>query len=290
MKRSARSSHCRGAALLLVLATLVLTTVSCAIAARSAATLTATRQADHAARIADELLRSADAPIQHWLAESAPTAALPPEVDEPRLDVLHDVIPLGAFDAEITITAFDQLGMVPWSLLDSASPITSALPPELARLDLDAESTDAPFGLDAIERGVLAYEWRIFPTSDENDQPAIGALIATHNTSGGGGGSGGGSGGGGGGVNVNTAPRKLLEVAMREAGRGGIEAILAARERGEAVSFAARSSRSSQQSIAIVSRSDTWSFRIDIRVGPVMRSWWCVYQSNECVQRLVIPE
>jgi len=191
--------------------------------------------------------------------------------------VLRDAIPLGEFDAEITITAFDQLGMVPYELVDTASTFNSLLPPEMTYLVPPPQSpSELPFGLDALARNEHKSGWAVYPQASRSDPPqALGAMLATHNP---------------GAVNVNTAPRGLLEAAMREAGRGGLEAILDARSRGEPASFAARSSRSSQQSIALTARSDVWSFRIDIRVGPIMRSWWCVDQSNECVQRLVIPE
>jgi hypothetical protein len=288
MKIPVHSSR-RGAALLLVLATLVLTTVSCTIAAQRAATLAMTRRADHASRVADDLMLAVDAPIQHWLATTPPTAVLPPEAAEPRVDVLDDVFALGEFDARITITAFDQLGMVPWQLLHTPSPLMSVLPAEVEQLIEHPASTDkAPWGLDMVALGAPTVDWQVYPAarSEDTSRSAIGALVATHNTSGG--------------INVNTAPRTLLEVAMREAGRGGIEAILESRSNGKAATFAARSSRSSQQSVSLTAMSDVWAFRIDIRVGPITRSWWCVYApgssrhssrgSFNCVQRLVIPE
>jgi len=287
----------RGAALLLVLAALILSTVSCAIAAHSAAALKATRRADQAARVADDLLIAVEAPIQHWLSTSAPAAVLPPVANEPRFDVLHDVVRVGAFDAEIIIAAFDQLGMVPWQLVNSASPIAAVLPPEVERVMPREMNSEVPVGLDAFVQADLAPGWRVYPLAERSnaDYYAIGALVATHNDSGGdsGGESGGESGsesGGRGRINVNTAPRKLLEAAMLDAGRGGIESMLDSRENGKAASFASHSSRHAQQSITLVSTSDVWSFRIDISVGPITRSWWCVYSSSQLVQRLVIPE
>jgi len=282
--------HCadstrRGAALLLVLATLVLSTVSCAIAAQSAAVLRATRRADSATRIADDLLRAAEAPIQHWLTSSAPSAVLPLDAEEPRFEVLRDSITLGEFEAELTITAFDQFGMVPWHLAGSASPLASFIPVEAVRLARRDEESELPLGLDVFKHQDLPVGWRVYPVAvmDADRHTAIGALVATHNDSGG-------DSGGRGRINVNTAPRKLLEAAMLDAGRGGIESMLDSRENGKAASFASHSSRHAQQSITLVSTSDVWSFRIDLRVGPVTRSWWCVYSSSELVQRLVIPE
>jgi hypothetical protein len=284
-----------------VLAALVLSSLACAIAADSSSTLIATRRMDRATRLADELLLSLDAPIQEWLRTVAPSAVLPPEAEEPRFAVLHDALALGEFDAVVTITAFDQCGMPPGGVAGSASQLAATLPPEVPpeveSLLAEIERSDEdPFGLDAIAIDKEQSGWRVYPVADESDplyfgdaphgprpsaqgprEPALGSIIATHNDPSR--------------INVNTAPRKLLEAAMREAGCGGIEAILEARARGEATSFASRASaRDTQQSITLVSRSDTWSFRIDIHIGPVTRSWWCVYQSSECVQRLVIPE
>ena len=97
--------------------------------------------------------------------------------------------------------------------------------------------------------------------------PAIGALVATH--------SGGASGGGGGGrINVNTAPPEVLRHALRAAGRGGLELVLAARAEGRSVPLGDLrvSSSSSRAAPQIVGSSSAWSFRIDVQVGPLRRS------------------
>lgn len=280
MKAPARPDR-RGAALLLVLAALVLSTVSCAIAARSASTLFAQRRSDRASRVADELLHALGAPIQHWIGTMAPTAVLPTDVEEPRLDVLRDSIRLGEFDAEITVVAFDQLGMVPLKLIDTTSPLTSTLPQSLSgvlKTAADLVSEDIQLGLDEFVRDKMDNGWRVYPsTSHKDSEQAIGALVATHSSD-------------AGAININTAPQHLLTAAMREAGRGGVESVLDARTRGIATTLASQPTQSLQRTAKIVTRSDLWSFRIDIRVGPVTRSWWCVYQANQCVQRLVIPE
>ena len=95
-------------------------------------------------------------------------------------------------------------------------------------------------------------------------EPALGACVATHNP---------------GSVNVNTAPMKLVDAALRQAGRGGIEQILQARTEGKQASVAdeGRGRRGSSR-LAILGTSTAWAFRIDGGVGPLTRSWWAVYE------------
>lgn len=102
--------------------------------------------------------------------------------------------------------------------------------------------------------------------------------------------------GGGGRINVNTAPREVVEQALRAAGRGGLELVLAARVEGRSVSLGDLrvSSSSSRAAPQIIGSSFAWSFRIDVQVGPLRRSWWAVYMKArstwECVQRLAIAQ
>jgi hypothetical protein len=98
-------------------------------------------------------------------------------------------------------------------------------------------------------------------------------------------------------ININTAPIELVEAALRLAGRGGLEQIVAARSEGRLTSGTAlaRVTKPGENAPRISATSTAWAFRIDIRVGPLRRSWWSVYvkqRSNrwECGQRLAIPE
>ena len=114
------------------------------------------------------------------------------------------------------------------------------------------------------------------------DTTFIGSSIATHNP---------------GLINVNTSPVNLVEAAMRTAGMGGLEQIIQARSQGKlanAPSPDPRTGNDEEMKVQLTSVSSVWSFRIDVEVGPLQRSWWAVYVRNgsqwECVQRLVIPE
>ncbi len=301
----------RGAALLIVLAALILTVTASASLAGLASTLKMQRTLDHAAIGADDLLRATEAPIIAWLESESAQVVLPPEVEAPRIDVLHDTWSDGKLQYELTVTAWDQYGMVPINLARSGSPLRQALPTVIRRaFDRVQTKPNEPPGLDLFRDtfGATDNEMRIFPRADSTepivfadalnstsredidprqppaqDQPtplAIGALVSTHS---------------GGRININTAPPELLEQAFRGAGRGGFDSVLAARAEGRSVSLGdLPTSSSSSTAPQIVGSSSAWSCRIDIRVGPLRRSWWAVYvksRSNwECVQRLAIAE
>ena len=114
---------------------------------------------------------------------------------------------------------------------------------------------------------------------------SLGACVATHNP---------------GLINVNTAPIDLVEAAMRSAGRGGLEAIIEARAAGKPASLASSPGddrRGSRSRLGLTTTSTVWAFRIDARVGPIVRSWWAVYERGgrgpkewRCVQRLAITD
>jgi hypothetical protein len=100
-------------------------------------------------------------------------------------------------------------------------------------------------------------------------------------------------------INVNTAPMPLVRVAMLSAGRGGVDAIARSRAAGRPFLTSSESDRRSGARdgipiVEIVSFSNCWAFRVDLRAGPLRRSWWSVYVQNgstwERVQRLAITE
>lgn len=313
----------RGAALLIVLAALILTVTASVNLARLASTTKMQRKLDRAAILADDLLRATEAPIIAWLESESAQVVLPPEVEAPRIGVLHDAWSDGKLPCEVDITAWDQCGMVPIQLARSGSPLRLALPADVRRaLDQVKIKPNEPPGLDLFLERVISSDGdiRVFPRSlhtqplvfkdpfapsaaqpsvdDDRSQadptatstvPAVGALVATH--------SGGASGGGGGGrINVNTAPPDVVKHALRAAGRGGLALVLAARAGGRSVPLGDLrvSSSSSRAAPQIVGSSVAWSFRINIRVGPLRRSWWAVYVKSrstwECVQRLAIAQ
>jgi hypothetical protein len=153
----------RGAALLIVLAMLMVSMTAATILLSTAADVHAHRRLARCESTASDLLDAADAPIQHWLEHESSTVILPPDVTVPEVPVLHD-----SWDDEddtgtiqMTITAFDQLGMVPMQTARSGSPRRLTLPTNvtsvLDRLELPPASDTTPLGLDLVEAfGVAA--------------------------------------------------------------------------------------------------------------------------------------
>jgi hypothetical protein len=305
-------SRGRGVALLVVLGTLVVVTASLAGFSRAAASARSGRARAVEGVACDALLRAAERPVQAWLLERSASAVLPPDVDAPALTVLHDLWTCGGIAIELRLVAFDQCGMLPVSASarSALGPVFGAdLAVALRRFNQDDA---APLGLDAFAEQLP--EWSVWPgepgpptaaipfggteataaTNPSGGSPALGALVASwapaahgSQTSAV--------------INVNTAPRPLVEAALRAAGRGGLEQVLRSRAvrrpfmPGRLVAASGEAERApGVPTPELVASSPCWAFRIDARAGAVRRSWWAVYvrgsSSWECVQRLVIPE
>lgn len=305
---------------MLVLATLVLVTSACVILARLGSTAALHTNAARAVALADDLLVPAEDVILDWLAAHSESVVLAPDATLPAVEVLHDAWCAHDLEVEMRITAWDQRGMVPIAVARTASPLRAAVPFEVLRV-IDSlapqESSDPSAGARGLDQ-LRADASRddgvpIFPIvaaqgepvrfgddmvdnsptaaadSARTDAAAVGALIATHPS-------------GHTAVNVNTAPLGLVEAALRVAGRGGIEQVIASREAGKLATITAITGRG-EESFGLLRSSDCWAFRVDINVrrrsghgvaGGVQRSWWTIFAKNraqwERVQRLVIRD
>ena len=300
---------CRGTALLIVLGTLLLT-ISAAVIAASAATTRQFRvRLDRDTQICEGLLHATHAPILHWLQEESYDIVLPLGTHDggvAGVAVLDDEMALDDAIIRVRITAWDECGKVGPGLLRSGSPFRSEVPTTVLRqLDDLGSNGRPPLGLDLFHPEPTD-ELRIFPTaggaeddpagplrrtsSSEKETPVLGTIIATHND-------------GPSRINLNTAPPRVIRQALRLAGRGGIEQIIAARSEGERIRLGAlpRDGEPGTRAPELVARSDAWSMRIDLEVNRVRRSWWVVYAQERsrhrtsdrdwrCVQRLAINE
>lgn len=312
-RRSIYPAH-RGVALLLVLAALVLAVTAAAGLMRSAATIQMRHQTHRRQIDADALLHAAEAPIQAWLSTRSSSVILPANATTPRVAVLDDQIIINDIVHELRITAWDQYGMTPVHLARSASPLRLALPETIAehldRLEprrwrkagldqcADADGDEAvlfPRASTAAAVHLFAEDFgaRVdspadlrFPISGDGD--ALGAYIATHNTT---------AAGAPATINVATAPMPLVEAALRVAGRGGIEHITSARQQGAPIAVEELATQDADASgrpskVRLVAQSSVWAMRIDCRVGAVRRSWWAVYTQSDsdwgCVQRVAV--
>lgn len=270
-------------ALILALATLVLVMTSVTLLARRAGTLQLQRDLDCAGAIADDVLQQTESPILAWL-ERASTLVLPPDCDEPRMPVLRHEWIGGGRTNQLVITAWDQNGLVPFALARRA-PLSSTQPTEVRKLlgrdTWDPDERDTPLGLDLFEtwgQGLGPY-----PLAGGSTQPVLGSYIAMYSSR-------------PWRLNVATAPLELVRQAMRMAGRGGWEAISEARRNGERPTVTAPPTGDTglEEGPTLVVESDAFTFRIDVRIGVLTRSWWWTYVKRgtsewRCIQRLGIP-
>lgn len=255
--------------------------------------------------------------LQRWLSGNSSSVVLSPDAIVPRMDVISEILSFDDQEVFICITAWDQCGMAPLQLLRNGSALRQELPETIlnavrrihvpneisAGLDLidgqDEEAEVFPrmraghweeYVTPATDNGVRESAQPLERDSSAHDDsvPAIGELVATHN-----------SGQDGAMINVNTAPLALLKHALLLSGRGGIELIHEHRRAGRLVPLNDLVSRvpmngAAANRIQLTGRSTLWSFRVDVRVGLVHRSWWAIYQRNrsqwQCVQRLLIHE
>ena len=306
-----------GAALLVVLAALILVMTSAVSLVNIASTNKIHRQLDQSTKQADDLLAASNVAIVNWLSKEAEQVVLPSDFVEPRVNVLHDTWTINDANYELCITAWDQCGMMPIELVRAGSPMRLVITSEvIAAIDKVKIKRNQQPGLDQFtfeysgdpSVGYGVEDLRVFPLPNQS-QPlvyidpfdsadaengssqlryqvdesptVIGSVIATHcnNT-----------------LNLNTAPLKVTQQALRSAGRGGLEVVLAARADGRAANLGdlPANQSSNRQTIKLANSSIAWSFRIDIRVGSLYRSWWATYTKTkstwECAQRLAITE
>lgn len=304
----------RSVALLLVVAALAIVAVGAASLAALAATAKAAASLDRSEALAAELLLAVQAPIDHWLSHEASKAVVPPEPPEPpqapdaseppeppeppevampAVVIVDESWMIEGVEVTLRATAFDQLGMVPWSHARGGSTLRLVLPDDVLAAVARADGAPgAPPGLDLV---VATSDRQVFPVGPGSAAPpGLGALVATHGSA-------------PARINVNTAPPALLEQAFRAAGRGGVDAVLANRARGRPAPVppprqsgagarpAADDPAAEAWRVELVGSSDAWAFRIDVRVGRLRRSWWEVHRPGsegkwECVQRLVVLE
>lgn len=284
--------HHRGVALLLVLAAVVLVSSAAVAAMRWRVIARASDLEGIDLEMCHALMIASEDIIETWLQEESRFVVLPSDAVHPGLVAFQ----ARAGDWSLTITAWDTLGMAPAHhepLLSTAESLTGVAASWLSELP---------------ENGTLGWDnvWRmnsgsleVFPSFEDKsseDQTTLAAVIALPKKT---------SGVRGPRsrstrsqdrqvrINVQTAPMWLLEAAMESAGRGGLDAIMNARDRGERSPLPAADGSASDGSIRFVSSSDRWSFRVDARSGRIMQSYWMTYQSAggwELRERYVVPE
>ena len=304
--------------MLVVLGVLVLTVTAVATTARLASTVALGRDTDRAISLAQDLERQSEQLIIAWLENESSSVVLPADVAVPSVALPTHLLQAADGQSTLQITAFDQCGMVAMTAA-AGDPVRGTLPNAarraLDRLRLTPRGTAGLDLLMAVSDEMPVYpgppgqtETRRFAPQDGSDSLpsdsgiddaidesspesplALGAILASHQPRGV--------------ININTAPRPLLEHALRIANIGGLDEIVTARESGKIASIpgtetdrGGRQARSRRAPRGIATSSNAWAFRIDIQIGTMKRSWWRVYvngdsrrrSSWQCVQQLVI--
>lgn len=236
------------------------------------------------------LLLEVDRPIREWLGDQADGLVLRPDIAAPCVVVINDQSERAPIDFSICVVAWDECGLVPAESVCRDSLLCRGIPPEVL-LEVRARGSRAErVGLNCFGDGSRVAAFPRIPTSQErktlNDpryqwrpSQTIGAWIATHNP---------------GKLNLSTARFPLVEQALRIAECGGLDEIRKARQAGQKVVAPTRDASRrciERTGLELVTVSDCWGFRVDVRVNSTRCSWWLVYQRSDarwdCVQRLV---
>jgi hypothetical protein len=266
----------RGVALLVTLMTMTVLFAGVAIivTVRNTDAIISTHSLDEL--LVRDILRSSESPILLWLNNQSGEVVLDPESVAPVVSILNDELMIYEEALRLRITAWDQYGMIPLN--------ADALGLDYA-LGLNAD--EIPWigsshpGLDLVVEGVGR---RGFVPSSENPD-TVGGLVATHNpwpsrlgatrsrsvAS----------------LNINTAPRSLVEACYSAFNLGETETIFEKRFIGEQAVYTASVQDPQQDSLRIVSISRLWSFRTDVMVGTIRHSWWSTYARQGGSWRLV---
>lgn len=264
----------RGIALLLVLGTLVIVTSALGLLTLASAHAHRASALAFRERLSSDLLRSAEPLVQEWLTDQSDRAVVGPDDTEPKVVVAEIAWEEGGHETVLRIAAWDLLGMIP-SETTSSSPLWLAVSDEFRDRDYTGVSTllDVPDSQahPSVTSGPAAFGGQIAvrprQTRRSDSSPTI---------------------------NINTAPRPLLEEALRLAQRGDIATIITARAEGR-LSPAPPPVDSRQNTlVSLAGRSTLWAVRVDADTHGVERSWWTVYESRrgswEIIERHAIGE
>jgi len=263
-----------GIALLLVLGTLVIVT-----SALGLLTL-ASGQSHRAASIAtrerqiSDLLRSAEPLVQEWLGSQSARAVVGPDAVEPKVVVAEIAWQKHGRETSLRIAAWDLHGMVP-SETSSSSPLWLAVGDEFRDRDYEGVSTlmdlpDSPAHPSVTESTTaIGSQIAVKPMRTRRSASSLA-------------------------ININTAPRPLLEAALRLAQRGDIATIIEARAQGRPSPAPPPGERQQKALVRLAGRSTLWAVRVDAETHGVARSWWTVYESRhgtwEIIERHAIGE
>lgn len=265
----------RGMAMLLVLLTTVVIVVGVTIIARVRTDrVLASQQATRSAS-AMHIIGESDRVMRAWLHERSTSVVLPPEIDAPHVAVLDDTIDLWGKQVQVRIDAWDQLGMWP----QTSDELGLSMPFTVKNTFQEFSNLDQ-----------LDVQGMTFPS--RNRTTAIGGLWSTHNpwparsgqtrTR------------GAAMINMNTAPMALLAQVADRFHPGELDQAMQQRAQGKMVTMTQSLQSAEGTNLRLVGVSMVWSFRVEVRVGSVIRSCWCIYANRggqwALMQRIMIHE
>ena len=273
---------CRGVALLMALATvvLVLAGVTAALTAVHGVRQTA-RSGDVDARLLAGL-RQGERLAAAWMKTDSAKLVLPP--DGGGVVLVDDRFILGDGEGRISVTAYDGLAGIPACLAQRGSALRLALPASLVGLTVPPISAakPSPHLLDSLELpdGVPRFPrdrrgqgriWRSVDAGIPADvgswtdaEPSLAETIAFLSD---------------GRINLNTAPASLLRTAYAVLGLGGVDAVL---ERRQALlpSDPPAGVQPAAGGLRLVAQSDRWQMLITVSWLDISRSWWVDYATT----------
>src|SRR5690606_37532832 len=92
------------------------------------------RRATNRAAIAEDLLLASDALVADWLRRTSARVSVPLGTAEPRIDIARSELEMAGQPVTLTLTAWDQQGMVPIEVGRSGSPLRLTLKAEAQRV------------------------------------------------------------------------------------------------------------------------------------------------------------
>lgn len=254
----------RGVALILVLGLLLAVSAVLGVVMTAARQTALSSEYDRLGLLADDLLRASEPLVRDWLERESQRAVVPIDSPEPRVPIFTQRWTTGSESCSLTLTAWDQLGMVPQSLSPSHA-LARSLPSKhrsfLGNSDFDLTSLSraaSPVYPDCESHG-LRPGARIATHSPKqlNQRTASDTPV----------------------VNINTAPESLLRASLVLAQRAEFDSIAEHRRAGT-ISPAPQARGREGAFVALAGSSPLWAIRVDARVGPIVRSWWTVYGST----------
>jgi hypothetical protein len=280
----------RGVAMLLVLAASVVLLSTAAIIARVRATQSLTQRTEQTLIEAWAVCEGAEPAVLAWLEQESREVVIDPDLPAPMVRLLDESFWLRGKQVRITLTAWDQHGMLPRTTVAQSTALRS-LADRLGLDRVDLTETESP-GIDLMPAGS-------FPRADYPTAP--GGMISTHNPPPGAERRRDGSIAS---INVNTTPEPLLRALFEDLDRGDIDQVLGRRRSGERAEIHSSSTATGGgDPVRLVGSSGCWSVRTDVRItgpgndgggGGASASIWSVYSLRGGAwireQRLVIPE